>query len=56
MCTTCSLPYMGVSLDRDPTNRDLLDRDTRGQTDACENITLRQTSFAGGYQMPVDAR
>ena len=33
-----------ITLDRDP-----LDRDPPcGQTDACENITLSQTSFVGG--------
>ena len=35
----------GVSVRETPLNRELL---PRGQTDTCENITLPQTTFAGG--------
>ena len=45
MCTARSLPYGGLCpggsmLGRPPS--------PGGQTDACENITLPQTSFVGG--------
>ena len=38
----------GLSGQRPPWTETPLDRDPCGQTDACENITLPQTSFAGG--------
>ena len=60
--TACSLPYGGggggspgqrPSLTENlPWKRAPLDRETPpGQTDACENITLPQTSFAGGKNL-----
>ena len=51
--TARSLPYRGVSVKRGWAGLSggvlsQVDRPPRGQTDACENITLPQTSFAGG--------